>query len=318
VEQRSPARKRWEKDHESAENPGRGDTGNSGERQLTAPGRSEHYAVRRTSDTIDATRKGSRKSKDDTVPTFSHSKISTFQQCPQKYKFRYIDEIPSESRGIELLLGVSVHQALEELYQSAMIGQTLSCDEMVSYYRRKWDESYTPQIRIVRSGTTARDYFENGHRMLRTFYRRFHPFTQSATLALEESFLFPLSDRHEIRGIIDRIARAGDDGIEIHDYKTSRRLPNAMQVSSDRQLALYEMALRHRWPLAQRISLIWHYLAFDKEICIAKTVGQLEAVRQETLALIESIGAATTFPTRVTPLCDWCDYKAICPAMEKR
>ena len=252
------------------------------------------------------------------MPTFSHSKISTFQQCAQKYKFRYIDEISSETRGIELLLGVSVHQALEKLYQSAMNGQTLSCDDLAVFYRQKWDEGYTPQIRIVRSGTTVRDYFETGHRMLRTYYRRFQPFTQSATLALEENFLFRLSDQHEIRGIIDRIARTGDDGIEIHDYKTSRRLPNAMQVASDRQLALYELALRHRWPLAQRISLIWHYLAFDREICIAKTVEQLHAVRQETLVLIESIETATTFPTRVTPLCDWCEYKTICPAMEKR
>ncbi len=252
------------------------------------------------------------------MPTFSHSKISAFQQCPQKYKFRYIDQVPSEARGIELLLGVSVHQALEKLYQSAMSSQTLTCDELVVFYRQKWEEGYTPQIRIVRSGTNERDYFETGHRMLRTFYRRFHPFTQSATLALEENFLFPLSNQHEIRGVIDRVARTGDDGIEIHDYKTSRRLPNSTQVASDRQLALYEMALRHRWPLAQRISLIWHYLAFDKEICITKTTEQLDAVRRETLVLIETIESATAFPTHVSPLCDWCEYKAMCPAMEKR
>jgi putative RecB family exonuclease len=253
------------------------------------------------------------------VPTFSHSKISSFEQCPQKYKFRYIDEIPVSARGIELLLGTSVHQALENLYQSAMNGQSLSADEMIAFYRQKWDEGYTPEIRVVRSGSTARDYFENGHRMLRTFHKRFHPFTESSTLALEENFLFPLSEKHDVRGIIDRIARAPDGyTIEIHDYKTSRRLPKPEQITADRQLALYELALRHRWPLAQRVSLIWHYLAFDKEIRITKTIEQLDGIRTQTLALIERIEASSDFPARVSPLCDWCEYKGICPAMKKR
>ena len=125
--------------------------------------------------------------------------------------------------------------------------------------------------------------------MLLTYHKRFHPFTQSTTLELEEKFLFPLSDQHEIRGIIDRLAKGSDGSLEIHDYKTSRRLPNPAQVSSDTQLALYEIALRHRWPEAGRVSLIWHYLAFDKDIQITKTAQQLESIKRNTLGLIQRI-----------------------------
>ncbi len=78
------------------------------------------------------------------------------------------------------------------------------------------------------------------------------------------------------------------------------------------------MKLRHRWPDTQRITLIWHYLAFDKDISIAKTFRQLETVKQNTLGLIKRIESTTTFPTQVSPLCDWCEYKEICPAMKKR
>jgi RecB family exonuclease len=154
--------------------------------------------------------------------------------------------------------------------------------------------------------------------MLLAYHRRFHPFTESATLELEEKFLFPLSEGREIRGIIDRLAKAGDGSLEIHDYKTSRRFPTPSQAGSDTQLALYELALRHRWPGTQRITLIWHYLAFDKDISIAKTLRQLETVKQNTLGLIKRIESTSTFPTQVTPLCDWCEYKEICPAMKKR
>jgi putative RecB family exonuclease len=252
------------------------------------------------------------------VTSFSHSKLTTYLQCPQKYKFRYIDEIPPPVRSIELHLGDSVHRALEKLYADAMHGQTHSCDEILAFYQQKWDEGYTPQMRIVRSGTTARTYLEYGRQMLLAYHRRFYPFTESTTLELEEKFLFQLSENQEIRGVIDRLARAGDGSLEIHDYKTSRRLPNSSQVASDTQLALYELALRHRWPEARRISLIWHYLAFDKEIQITKTAPQLETIKRNTLGLIKRIESTTSFPTQVTPLCDWCEYKEICPAMDKR
>ena len=84
------------------------------------------------------------------MPSFSHSKLSTFGQCPQKYKFRYIDEIPPPIRSIELHLGSSVHGALEKLYSDAMHGHLNSCDETVAFYQKTWDEGYTPQMRIVR------------------------------------------------------------------------------------------------------------------------------------------------------------------------
>jgi putative RecB family exonuclease len=251
------------------------------------------------------------------VPSFSHSKLTTYQRCPQKYKFRYIDEVPPPTRSIELHLGDTVHRALEKLYAGAMQGENHSCEEILAFFQETWDEGYTPQMRIVRSGTTARTYFELGRQMLLTYHRRFHPFTESATLQLEEEFLFPLSEGHEIRGIIDRLAKASDGSLEIHDYKTSRRFPSPWQVGSDTQLALYELGLRHRWPDTQRITLIWHYLAFDHDISIAKTLRQLETVKDNTLGLIKRIEETTFFPTQVTPLCDWCEYQEICPAMKK-
>jgi len=205
------------------------------------------------------------------VPSFSHSKLTTYQQCPQKYKFRYVDEIPPPVRSIELHLGDTVHQALEKLYADALLGKPHSSDELLAFYQEKWAEGYAPQMRIVRSGTNARTYLELGRQMLMAYHKRFYPFNESTTLELEEKFSFPL----------------------------------------------YELALRQRWPDARRITLIWHYLTFDQAITIAKTLRQLEMVKQKALDLISRIEATTVFPTEVTPLCDWCEYKEMCPAMKK-
>ena len=89
-------------------------------------------------------------------------------------------------------------------------------------------------------------------------------------------------------------------------------------MAEDAQLALYEIAIRHRWPETGAISLIWHYLAFDKEIKITKTAQQLESVKRNTLKVIGTIEAATSFPVCVTALCNWCEYKEICPAMKQK
>lgn len=252
------------------------------------------------------------------MPSYSHSKLATFQQCRQKYKFRYVDEIPTPIRSIELHLGTTVHSALEHLYACSGQGQLFSSDDFLAYFQQKWDEGFSPELRIVRSGTTAQTYLDMGRKMLAAYYQTFHPFTQSATLEMEEKFQFPISEQHEIRGIIDRLSRNKNGTLEIHDYKTSRRLPNPAQVNNDVQLALYEIAIRHRWPETGNISLIWHYLAFNKEIKITKTAHQLETVKRNALGLIQRIEATTSFPVNVTPLCDWCEYKEICPAMKKK
>ena len=196
------------------------------------------------------------------MPSFSHSKLTAYQQCPQKYKFRYIDEIPPIQVGASASTsGTSVHSALESLYADVRQGKVTPRDELLAFFQQAWDEGYSHQLRIVRARATASTYLETGREMLKNYHWRFHPFTQSTTIELEEKFLFPLSEKQKIRGIIDRLATAPDGSLEIHDYKTSRRLPNAVQVADDVQLALYEIAIRHRWPLTGRISLIWHYLA---------------------------------------------------------
>ncbi len=45
----------------------------------------------------------------------SHSSISLFNECPQKYKFKYIDKIPEKPKYF-FSFGQSVHLALEYFY----------------------------------------------------------------------------------------------------------------------------------------------------------------------------------------------------------
>ncbi len=74
-----------------------------------------------------------------------------------------------------------------------------------------------------------------------------------------------LDDQGEylLRGYIDRLDRVKDRTYEIHE--TSKSLPEQSMMDEDRQLALYQIGIQKMWNDVNRVELVWHYVAFDKE-----------------------------------------------------
>ena len=83
----------------------------------------------------------------------------------------------------------------------------------------------------------------------------------------------------------------------------------------DRQLALYQIGVQRRFPKRARdVELVWHYLAHDVELRSRREPKALRALEAETLGLIETIQADTTWAIVEGPHCRRCSYQAICPA----
>src|SRR3989339_570507 len=182
---------------------------------------------------------------------YSHSRLSSFEQCPYKFKLRYIDKIiPEIEKSIEAHLGSSVHDALEWLYQSV----------------------------------------------------------------IEDRILIKLDEEFQIQGFIDRLVHNTKTNIiEIHDYKTANSLPPQEKFETDRQLALYSIAIKEKFGNDKKVLLVWHYLAHNTKIISTRTNEQLKQLKQETLKLIKEIESTTKFPSKKSILCDWCEYKSMCP-----
>ncbi|MBI2548729.1 PD-(D/E)XK nuclease family protein [Candidatus Woesearchaeota archaeon] len=54
----------------------------------------------------------------DKEPTLvATTKLGTFLQCKQKYKFQYVDKIKSDIETIKIFLGKRVHETLERWYK---------------------------------------------------------------------------------------------------------------------------------------------------------------------------------------------------------
>ena len=107
---------------------------------------------------------------------YSHSRLSTFEQCPFKFKLRYIDKVyPEVEKTIEAHLGSAVHDVLEWLYNSLKSGKTPELEEVLVYYTKKWKETYDPKIIFVRKELTEQDYFQKGVRFIIDYYKRETP-----------------------------------------------------------------------------------------------------------------------------------------------
>ena len=249
------------------------------------------------------------------MPTYSHSQLSTYETCPHQYKLSYIDKIKVETEGIEAFMGSRVHDALEKLYRDLKVTKLNSLEEIIDYYHQSWEKNWNEMIQIIRKEYTADHYRRLGEKCITDYYKRYYPFDQGKTLGLEENIYFPLDQEkgYSIRGFIDRLALLDHSILEIHDYKTSGRLPTQENVNSDRQLAFYQMGVVGKWKDIQEIRLIWHYLAFDTEIRSSRTPEELHRLRRKTLELIQKIETDRQFLPKEGPLCNWCDYQGFCP-----
>ena len=251
---------------------------------------------------------------------FSPSRISTYESCPRQYKYRYIDRIPRDEESIEAFLGSRVHEALNKLYRGLQLGKHLSLPDLLDYYEWDWGRRWHDQVKIVKQDFSIEHYKGIGGRCLVNYYQAHKPFDRGQTLGLEHKVTSSLDQagRYRIQGYVDRLVRVRPGHYEVHDYKTSGRLPAQDQIDGDRQLALYQLGVVGMWPDAEEIELVWHYLAFGKELRSRRTPEALERLKTATIALIDRIEADTEFTPIKSLLCQWCAYLSICPIWSDR
>ncbi len=180
--------------------------------------------------------------------------------------------------------------------------------------------TYESVIHIVSKTFKAADYREVGREALNAYYRRYHPFNQSRTLRLEAKIDIGLdpAGKYRLQGYIDRLAQREDGAYEVHDYKTSRTMPTQQDADADRQLALYQLGVQEMWKDVRAVDLIWHYVRHDKELVSRRTPQQLQELKTQVIATIDDIEARgraeSAFRTNKSALCQWCEYREICPA----
>jgi putative RecB family exonuclease len=248
---------------------------------------------------------------------FSHSSLASFENCPRQYWFRYVEGVRPDVESVEAFVGKRVHEILERLYQFVGRGMVPSLERVLWRFHRTWEERFDPErVRVVRAELDAEAYRAAGARCLSNYYRGHYPFDADETVGLERPVHFTLDPEgaYAVRGIVDRVVRARDGVLEIHDFKTGRRVPSQQQLDRDRQLALYELGLRAELGESGAVRLVWHYVLHGQRRESTRSPEQLEALRRDVMALVDRVRAEREWAARPGPLCSWCEYRPLCPA----
>ncbi|MDP1696121.1 MAG: PD-(D/E)XK nuclease family protein [archaeon] len=253
------------------------------------------------------------------MATYSHSRISTFEQCPYKYKLQYIEKAePEIENTIEAFMGGIVHKCLEELYKRKKFKQRVSKETLIKEYKELWEKEYSEDIKVVKEdqGLTANNYKKMGQEFLENYYDKYSPFEQLTILGLETQDMMTLKDGSRWHVRIDKFACDDKGNYYVMDYKTNARMKDQEEADEDRQLAMYSFWVKDKFKDAKSVKLVWHMLAFNKEVVSERTPEQLKKLQDEVIAIIKKIENAKEYPTKVTALCNYCGFKYMCPSFK--
>jgi putative RecB family exonuclease len=237
----------------------------------------------------------------------SFSRIDSYDNCPRKFRYAYIDRLPSVPSP-HLSFGTSVHGALEAFYDRKLP----SCpteEELLGFLFEHWDTSgfaATPREEQL-------EFYRHAQDVLRRFHRRAAP-DYRLPAATEAWFSLPIGHEAVVVGSIDRVDVDDDGRFHIIDYKTNRKVKDRRRVAGSLQLAIYALACRHLYgSLPATVSL--DFVVPGVTVTVGIDEIDLDAARQAILDTAAAVRAQHYEPTP-NPLCDWCDFRSVCPAWE--
>jgi putative RecB family exonuclease len=254
------------------------------------------------------------------MTTYSHSRVTTFENCPYQYKLRYIEKKkPEISNTIEAFMGSMVHETLEHLYKLKKFKKRIALNSLIKFYRDLWKKNYSEDILIAKAeaeGLTSENYRKMGEEMIKNYFERMKPFEEMTILGLETQDRMTLPDGNQWHVRIDKLGCDAEGNYFVCDYKTNARMKDQEEADSDRQLAMYSIWVKDKFKDCKSVKLIWHMLAFNKDAISERTEEQLEKLQNELVEKIKEIENAKEFPTNVTALCNYCGFKSICPSFK--
>lgn len=255
------------------------------------------------------------------LTSLSPSRASDFKTCPQLYKFKSIDRIPTEPTPHQAR-GTTAHLALERLFTEPAPLRTP--ERLYDLFREAWAEIKPEEYPdLFATLDEERAWGIESLGLLAAYYgiedpTSFEPEELEMDLTAEMGSI-------TIRGILDRMERITEQNADgstrellvITDYKTGKAPPEQYAHKAFFALKIYALLIRvTRGITPDRVRLL--YLNGPTEYTMDISDAQLDAMERQLHALWDAIQKAIdsdVWPARTSALCDWCDFKdTLCPA----
>lgn len=248
------------------------------------------------------------------VRHLSPSSAGAFEQCPQRWKFRYLDRLP-DPPGEAALAGTFAHRVLEVLLQGAPDDRTTERAKQIA--RDEWPtmEADADFGALGLDEKASRRFRWVAWSAIEGLWRLEDPVAVDVH-ATEQMVETTLGDV-PFRGIVDRLD-IEDGALVVTDYKSGRVPPVRYRKGRLSQVLLYAAAvaaIEGTPPREARLLYLGQRTVSTPvtDEAVAEVVTDLNT----TWTDLQQACADDEFETRTGPLCAWCPYIAQCPAGQR-
>ena len=236
----------------------------------------------------------------------SPTKLSTYRECPRKYRFQYIDRLGPLYRKARpyFTMGSNVHAALKSFFSLPLRARRTQA--LTRLLEEQWERNRVG----FRSPQEEQQY--KGRALLQL--QRYADATDLRVKPLmTETSLRSRVAGMLLEGVVDRVDQV-NSGAHVLDYKTG-----AAQQSLD-PLPLYMYALmlrsRRKMPPVEQVSFVFLESGLVKSWDFDPVQGMRSL--QEVLEGAFTIAADRAYQPRPGWWCRGCDFLEICPAGQAR
>ena len=248
------------------------------------------------------------------VPTpprrLSPSGAGTFEQCPRRWRLRYVERLP-DPPGEAALAGSFAHRVLELLMQRDPHERTVEIAKAIA--RAEWPGvEADPDFRALGFDEAGGKHFRwKAWQAIEGLWALEDP--KAVDVRATEHDVEADLGGVPFRGIVDRLDEEGD-GLVVTDYKSGKAPSARFRRGRLDQVLLYAAAVEQatgEMPVHARLL----YLG-QRPVGIKVTREEIDSVVDKlagTWAAINTACDTDEFEPRTGPLCGWCPYVDRCP-----
>lgn len=244
--------------------------------------------------------------------TLSPSKVKAFRTCGLAFRFSDVERLPTEP-SVPAVKGTLVHRALQLLFDLPAPRRTAEAAHRLVDTARAQMADDPEWTGLDLDPEAEADLVADAHTLVDGYLRLEDPRTVTP-VGLEVQMEVDLG-RVRARGIIDRLEII-DGELVVTDYKTGRAPRRNREREHLQGVAFYALLcdrLLGRTPA--RVQLL--HLRESERIVTTPTAQAMRALERRLEAAWDAIVRACErddFRPRPGPLCDWCSFRAFCPA----
>lgn len=251
------------------------------------------------------------KEKENTLPVVSYSKVTSYKDCPRKYKFCYIDKLPRQEKPYTIF-GQFCHEILEKFhrfyidpedpYKNANM-EIPYCDTMKRCFldaKKKWEPKLT------------KEQVDEAYQIMLDYLISISGAQDSPNITfVEKKIWMPIDNEFILYGFIDRIQIDSDGILHVVDYKTTK---DEKYLKDRTQLLLYAYTEHVNDEKINKFRTSYILLKHKMKPLLAEhSIDELIEAKNKFVEIWQNIKVDKLYrPNPIYYKCNICDYVNQC------